>query len=79
MEFIDKTSVTLFIILALTLGLAPFLPQPHFIEKLGMLIAGELTKPIDIFDLFLHGTPWMLLAIKLYRMLSTGDNAKADD
>jgi hypothetical protein len=33
-----------------------------------MLAAGELIKPIDIFDLFLHGTPAVLLIIKLLRM-----------
>jgi hypothetical protein len=35
---------------------------------LKMLVAGELVKPIDIFDLFLHGAPVVLLAIKLFRM-----------
>jgi hypothetical protein len=37
------------------------------LEKLGMLFSGELSKPIDIFDLLLHGTPWVLLAVKLVR------------
>ncbi len=56
------------IIIALTLGLAPFSPQPHVVEKLAMLFNGTLSKPIDIFDLLLHGTPWVLLAIKLIRL-----------
>jgi len=47
--------------------LAPFSPQPHLLEKLQMLFAGTLSKPIDIFDLFLHGTPLVLLAIKTVR------------
>ena len=67
-SFIDKTSLAAFLVIALTLGLAPFTPQPHIVEKLAMLVNGELSKPIDIFDLFLHGTPWALLAIKLFRM-----------
>jgi hypothetical protein len=33
-----------------------------------MLAAGDLTRPIDIFDLLLHGTPWVLLLIKVYRV-----------
>ena len=68
MDFIDKTPVSLFILAALTLGLAPFLPQPHVIEKLGMLLSGSLSKPIDIFDLVLHGTPWILLGLKMVRL-----------
>ena len=46
-----------------TLGLAPFAP-PHVVEKLGMLARGELSRPIDVFDLFLHGSPWLLLAAR---------------
>ena len=53
------------ILICLTWGLAPFLPEPHIWEKLKMLAAGELTKPIDIFDLALHGVPWLLLLLKL--------------
>ena len=53
------------IVICLTWGLAPFLPEPHIWEKLKMLPAGELTKPIDIFDLALHGLPWLLLLLKL--------------
>lgn len=54
-----------FVILAcLTLGLAPFTP-PHIVEKLLMLKAGELTRGIDIFDLLMHATPWLLLIAKI--------------
>lgn len=45
----------------LTLGLAPFAPEPHVVEKLRMLADGTLTKPIDLFDLLFHGSPWLLL------------------
>lgn len=47
----------------LTIGLAPFHP-PHIWEKLQMMVKGQLVRPIDWFDLFLHGTPWLLLAAK---------------
>jgi hypothetical protein len=46
---------SLLIVLCLTLGLAPFTPEPHIWEKLGMLASGDLDKPIGIFDLLLHG------------------------
>jgi hypothetical protein len=52
------------IIACATLGLAPFIPLPHVVEKLGMLSRGALARPIDWFDLVLHGTPWLLLAAK---------------
>lgn len=51
--------------LALFFGFAPFLPQPHLLEKLGMLFGGELHRPIDIFDLFWHGWPLVLLGYKV--------------
>ena len=35
-----------------------------------MLATGDLTKLIDIFDLVLHGTPWLLLGIKLILALT---------
>ncbi len=69
MRWIDETSVGVFALIALTLGLAPFLPEPHVWQKLNMLMSGELTQPMDIFDLLLHGTPWLLLSIKLMRMV----------
>ncbi len=64
-KLLDKIPLSLLIVLCLTLGLAPFTPEPHLWEKLKMLVAGELVKPIDIFDLLLHATPWILLVLKL--------------
>ena len=69
MNWIDRQPLLLFIVASLTLGLAPFLPEPHVWQKLKMLAAGTLHKPIDIFDLVLHGTPWVLLMLKLYRVV----------
>jgi hypothetical protein len=67
-NWLDRLSLGLLLIIALTLGLAPFVPEPHVWEKLKMLAAGELVRPIDIFDLFLHGTPWLLLLAKVVRL-----------
>lgn len=57
--------VWVLVLLCLTLGLAPFVPEPHIWEKLKMLAAGTLTRPIDIFDLLLHGAPFVLLLLRL--------------
>lgn len=50
---------------AIVMALAPFRPEPHLFEKLRMLFGGQLSKPIDIFDLFMHGAPLLLVAVKL--------------
>ena len=67
MKWLDKVSYTTLIIIALLLGLAPFKPEPHVWEKLKMLFDGTLVKPIDIFDLIMHGTPFLLLGLKVIR------------
>lgn len=67
MEFLDRIPWSLAIIAALTLGLAPFVPEPHIWEKLKMLARGTLTRPIDIFDFFFHAVPWVLLVMKAIR------------
>ncbi|RMG32633.1 MAG: RND transporter [Gammaproteobacteria bacterium] len=64
-DFLAQIPFSIVLIIALTLGLAPFVPEPHVWEKLKMLAAGELHRPIDIFDLVLHGTPWVLLGLKI--------------
>ncbi|WP_295540145.1 RND transporter [uncultured Thiohalocapsa sp.] len=67
--WLDRLPLGLLILIALTLGLAPFVPEPHVWEKLKMLAAGALVRPIDIFDLLLHGAPWLLLLAKLVRLV----------
>jgi len=66
---LDKLSWEILILASLTLGLAPFVPEPHIWEKLKMLAAGDLRRPIDIFDLLMHATPWILLLAKAGRTL----------
>jgi hypothetical protein len=68
LAFLDQMPLPILIVLALTLGLAPFVPEPHIWEKLKMLAAGTLVKPIDIFDLLMHAAPFVALALKLFRM-----------
>ena len=67
MHWLDKIPFSLLVILSLTLGLAPFTPVPHLIEKIGMLVSGNLNKPIDIFDLIMHASPIALLVMKMGR------------
>ncbi|MBT4288425.1 MAG: RND transporter [Deltaproteobacteria bacterium] len=67
LDFIDKFSYLHLIIFAVALGLAPFVPEPHLVEKIRMLTQGTLTKPIDIFDLLFHSIPLILIGIKLVK------------
>ena len=53
--------------MAILLALLPFVPQPHLMEKIIMLKNGTLSKPIDIFDLIMHGAPLALLLAKASR------------
>lgn len=72
MSLLDKLPVSVVLIVALTLGLAPFTPEPHLWEKLKLLAAGGLVRPIDIFDLLMHGLPWLVLLAKLARLSVKG-------
>ncbi len=72
MAWLDNISLMPLLIVAVALGLAPFYPEPHLVEKLRMLAQGTLRRPIDIFDLLMHATPVVLLALKLIRMAMTG-------
>jgi hypothetical protein len=68
MHLIDRIPLTVLVMLALTLGLAPFVPEPHVWEKLKMLAGGTLRRPVDIFDLAMHAVPWLLLMLRLARL-----------
>lgn len=50
-------------IASLTLGLAPFVPEPHIIGKVRWVAGGAVGMTgMDWFDLFFHGFPWVFLA-----------------
>ena len=65
--FLDKIPYGILIVFSILMLLLPFRPMPHVLEKLIMLKNGTLTKPLDIFDLFYHLIPTILLVMKLVR------------
>jgi len=75
-NLLDKIPTATLALVALLLGLAPFVPEPHLWQKLKMLADGTLSKPIDIFDLIMHGTPAVLLIIKLALDQTASDTQK---
>ena len=65
MKWLDRIPYSVLLVLAVVMALAPFSPEPHLWQKLKMLAAGTLVRPIDIFDLFLHSAPLLLVVLKL--------------
>ena len=69
MRWLDNLPWSFLIVGALLLGLAPFFPEPHLVEKLRMLFQWELSRPIDIFDLLMHGAFPFLVLVKMGRSM----------
>lgn len=67
-EMLEQLPLSYAVIFAATLGLAPFTPEPHIWEKLKMIKAGTLKRPIDIFDFLLHAAPFVVLVAKLVQI-----------
>ena len=64
----------LILILCLTLGLAPYYPEPHIIGKLKWIAGGANGMELmDWFDTLLHGIPFILL-IRLILLNLTAKN-----
>lgn len=77
MKFLDKISFRMTIIMTIFLGLAPFMPEPHLWEKSKMLVAGDLGKPVVIFDMFFHMAPGLVLLAKVYRHKTRSDQSES--
>lgn len=67
MRWLDRIPLLWLVLIALWLLVAPVVPEPHLLEKLRMLMQGQLTRPMDIFDLLLHSVPALLLVLRLWR------------
>lgn len=78
-QFIDGISIQMLVVMSIFLGLAPYLPfmteQPHLFTKFNMLLAGDLTQPIDLFDFLFHGLAPVILTVRLVRKFGM----KSDD
>lgn len=64
-------------IACLTLGLTPYFPEPHIWGKLRWVAGGAKgMQLIDWWDLIMHGTPWVLLLIWIFRRVLTSNSIK---
>ena len=70
MHYIDRIPFPLLIVITVFMLGAPFVPEPHLVEKMRMLGEGTLTRPLDVFDVFWHLLPATLLAVKIVRRIS---------
>jgi hypothetical protein len=67
MKILDNWKLLL--LASLTLGLAPFTPEPHIWGKLKWIFGGANgMQTADWFDTLLHGTPWLLLLISVAKL-----------
>lgn len=73
MKWLDEISYLVLIAIAVLMAMLPFQPEPHLTEKLKMLADGTLAKPMDIFDLFWHLLPTILLVVKFLRARKQSD------
>jgi len=56
-------------VLCLTLGLAPFFPEPHIVGKVRWVLGGGVgMAPIDVFDLLMHGAPFVYFGVEAARV-----------
>lgn len=65
-KFLSKQNFRFVILLCLSLGLAPFFPEPHVWGKIKWVLGGGVgMQPMDYFDLIFHGFPWLFLLLLL--------------
>ena len=68
LKWLDRFPLVWLAVLAVWMLIAPLSPEPHVVEKIRLLGQGQLTRPLDIFDLLMHSTPMVLLLIRLVRL-----------
>ena len=62
----SNQNIRLAFLLSISLGLAPFLPEPHIWGKIKWIAGGAIgMQPMDYFDVVLHGGPWVILFVLL--------------
>ena len=58
----SPTRLLLPVVACLTLGLAPYTPEPHIVGKIRWIAGGAVGMgPMDWFDVVMHGAPWIWL------------------
>jgi hypothetical protein len=67
------------VLASLTLGLAPFTPEPHLLGKLRWVAGGAVDMGLmDWGDLLMHGAPWIWLLVTVLRLIFASRTAPTD-
>lgn len=67
-----NSNIFIALLASLTLGLAPFTPEPHLFGKIRWVLGGaEGMKPMDWFDLVMHGAPWVWLIFESIKLIKS--------
>jgi hypothetical protein len=64
LKFLTKLPYSTLILATIFMLLTPISPMPHVVEKIIMIKNMTFYKPLDLFDLFFHLSPLILLIIK---------------
>lgn len=64
MRLIRELPFSILIVATVLMLGAPFVPEPHLVEKARMAMHGTLTRPLDLFDVVWHLLPAALLVWK---------------
>ncbi len=68
----DKEYLILSFIGCLTLGLTPYLPEPHIVGKIRWIMGGAKgMQTMDYLDFIMHGIPWVLFLYFSFKMVRT--------
>jgi len=77
MQATTKRQLMVWAFASLTLGLAPFVPEPHIIGKIRWVAGGANGMTgMDWFDLLFHGFPWVFLGYWVIRAAWEMRNAR---
>lgn len=77
--FIDKFPPDLTMMAGAFLFIAPIMPEPHLVQKAMWLMDGMPFKPIDVFDVLLHGSAGVLAVSVFLRQRELRAQAQDED
>lgn len=71
----NNKNILLAIAACLTLGLAPFTPEPHIVGKLRWIMGGgEGMQAVDYYDLIMHSLPFLFLIYLIFKQYNSTSN-----
>ena len=62
-----NAQLLLALVVCLTLGLAPFTPEPHLVKQAMNIVNGNPMGLMDFVDILVHGAPFAWLGYLLFK------------